>query len=243
MSGLRVVGMKGDATPAGPVYPGDTLLLGESLVPGAIATAGAGTLTGAAIASGIITRTGPVGGYTDTTDTSTNILAALAGNNPAADIAPGTTFRFVHINTVAQTCTFAAGVGVVLGTGGSAVTDNAASRWREYLVTILNGSPQEVRNCGTTNGNKVITFALAPGQSSIPYNVNGVVGGTGITPGMTVSGTGITAGTKVLGVTQGQGGVTGVTTDTNSTATSAAGGVSLTFLPTIQIDGLGSGTL
>jgi hypothetical protein len=57
-----------------------------------------------------------------------------------------------------------------------------------------------------------------------------------ITPGMTVSGTGITAGTRVLGVTQGQGGVTGVTLDANATATSAAGGVALTFLPTVQFD-------
>jgi hypothetical protein len=62
------------------VLPGDLVGSGEALLAGAIATVGAGTWTGAAIATGIINRTGPVGGYTDTTDTSTNILAALAGN-------------------------------------------------------------------------------------------------------------------------------------------------------------------
>jgi hypothetical protein len=67
--------------------------------------------------------------------------------------------------------------------------------------------------------------------------------GISITPGQIVTGTGINAGTTVLGVTQGPGGVTGVTLSANATATSAAGGVPLTFSPNIRIDGLRSSTL
>lgn len=217
------------------IAPGDILGLGENILTGALATAGAGTWTGAAIASGMINRTGPVGAYTDTTDTATNILAALKGNSPGIDILPGTTFRMLLINTVAQALTFAAGAGVVTGTGTLNV---AASLVREYLWTILNADGPYTLQSNTTNGNKVITFVLPPGMVAFPQGP--AVNAINITPGMTVSGTGITAGTKVLGVTQGVGGVIGVTTDTNSTATGAA---ALTFGPTIQIDGLRSSTL
>lgn len=240
MSGFRMLGTRGGVA-GSLVTPGDLVLGGEDLSAGILATNGAGVWTGKAIASGFITRTTVGAGYTDTTDTSTNILAAIAGNYPDADLVPGTTFRMKFINTIAQTHTFAAGVGVIAGALGSGVLSCAASLVKEYLWTILNASPQEVRNCSTTNGNKVIGFVLPAGQVSIPYSVNGAAFGTSITPGMIVSGTGITAGTRVLGVTQGQGGVTGVTTDTNSTATSA--GVSLTFLPAIQVDSISAGTL
>jgi len=217
------------------VTPGDIFIGGESISAGAIATVGAGTWTGAAIGTGIIRRTGPVGGYTDTTDTATNIIAALAGNNPGAAIVPGSTFRLRVLNTVAQALTFAAGVGVVAGTG---TLNIAASLIRDYLVTVLNSSPPVTLQSNTTNGSAVVTFVFPTGQTVYP--IGSAPNAINLTPGMTVTGTGITTGTTILGVTQGQGGVTGVTLSANATATSGSGGVSLAYGPTVQFDTLGT---
>lgn len=224
-------------------FPGDLIGGGESLSVAAsgLATVGAGTWTGALIANGLIRRTGPVAGYTDTTDTATNILAALAGNASAANVVQGTTFRSLFLNTVAQAMTFAAGIGVRAGLG---TLDVAASLVREYLWTVLNSSAQQTLQSNTTNASAVLTFVLPSGMVALPMVAsNGLGGAAAITPGMTVSGTGITAGTRVLGVTQGQGGLVGVTLDANATATSPAGGAAITFGPTIQIDSLRSSTL
>lgn len=242
MSSLRITGMRGDVIDS-MIQPGDVVLLGESLTPGINAVVGASTLTGAMIASGIITRSASGGPVTDTTDTSTNILAALAGNNPGAVIAPGSTFRLRYINKVASIITFAAGVGCIAGAAGSAVLNIAASQVRDFVVTILNASPQVVLQSNTINASAVVTFVLPPGMVSFPLGSTPNPQGISITPGMTVSGAGITAGTTVIGVTYGQGGITGVTLSANATATSAAGGTPLTFLPTIQFDGIGSMTL
>lgn len=238
MPAARPLVSRGGVGNDGPVLPGDLLTAGENILTGALTTAGAGTWTAAMIASGIIRRTGPGGGYIDTTDTATNILAAIAGNAAAADVVPGTTWRMLFINTVAQAMTFAAGAGVVSGTGTLTV---AASLTREYLWTVLNASPAVTLQSNTTNASAVVTFVLPAGMQSWP--IGPAPNAVNITPGMTVSGTGITAGTTVLGVTQGQGGLTGITLSANATATSAAGGVALTFGPTLQIDALRAGTL
>lgn len=242
MSALRLTGMRGDVIDS-MIQPGDIVLSGESLTPGLLATAGAGVLTGAAIASGLITRSNGGGAaFADTTDTSTNILLALAGNSPGAIIAPGSTFRLRYINKVAFLMTFTAGVGVIAGTGGSGVLNVAASLVRDYLVTILNATPAVTLQSNTTNANAVVTFVFPSGMTAWPLGSQGNPQGITVTPGMTVSGTGITAGTTVLGVTYGQGGITGVTLSANATATSVAGGTPLTFLPTVQFDGLASMT-
>lgn len=234
---VRASVFKGNATPA-MQSPGDILGTDENLLNGLLATNGAGIWTGALIANGLIRRTVVGAGYTDTTDSSTNIIAALAGNNAGgAIVEPGTSFRLLFQNTIAQAMTWAAGAGVLAGTG---TLDTAASLVREYLVTVLNSSPAVTLNSNTTNGNKVITFNFPTGTVSWPIGPSAQA--VNITPGMLVSGTGITAGTKVLGVTLGVGGITGVTTDTNSTATSS-GGVALSFLPVVLFDGLRSSTL
>ena len=138
MAAFRPMGIRNGLVATGGVMSGDLMIGGESISAGALTTVGAGTWLAAAIAAGIIRRTGPVGGYTDTTDTAANILTALAGNAQAADLAPGSSFRLLFINTVAFAFTFAAGAGVTVGTG---TLDVAASLWREYLVTILNPTP------------------------------------------------------------------------------------------------------
>lgn len=242
MSAIRVTGFDG-ANIERSLYPGDIIAQGEAIVAGALTTVGAGGWTGALVATGIITRTGPVGAYTDTIDTAQNILTALAGNANAANMVPGTTFRLTFINTVAFAMTLAASRGITLGTNGSGVVNCAASLVREYLCTVLNASTEVTLNCNTTNASPVVTFVLPPNMTALPMGAADNPQGIAITPGMIVTGTGVTAGTTVIGVTQGQGGVTGVTLSANATATSAVGGVSLQFSPNIRIDGVRSGTL
>lgn len=92
----------------------------------AITTVGDGVLTAAALISGLITRSGPTAAYTDTTDTATNIIAAL--DNPRV----GEAFDFTIINGVAFIETIAAGTGVTL----AGTVNNAASRTRMYRLTV-----------------------------------------------------------------------------------------------------------
>lgn len=222
------------------ILPGDIIAGGESALAGAITTAGAGTWTGAAIATGIIARSGPGAGYTDTTDTAANIVAALGGSAPGPDVVPGTSFRLLVTNTVAFALTFAAGAGVVAGNG---TLNIAASTWREYLVTVLSKCPLQVINSNTTNASAAVTFVLPQNVSALPLQgSNGFAGGAiSDLVGATVTGTGIAANTTVIGVTMGQGGVIGVTLSQNATATN--NNVALTFQPTVKFDGLRSGTL
>lgn len=76
------------------------------LVNTAISTVGAGTLTAAGLVGGLITRTGPVADYTDTTATAAAIIAALPG------YVLNETFMVRIKNATAFTQTIAAGVGV-----------------------------------------------------------------------------------------------------------------------------------
>ncbi len=235
MAIFRPAGVRNGLMAAGGIQPGDLSVAGESILAGALATAGAGTWTGALIATGIIRRTGPVGGYTDTTDTAANILAALAGSGAAADAVPGTSWRMLFINTVAQAMTYAGGIGVRSGTG---TLDTTASLVHEYLWTILNNSPPVTLSCNTTNASAAVTFVFPSGVTGWP--IGPAPNAINITSGMTISGTGVTAGTRVLQATQGPGGVTGVTMDANATATGVA---SLLFSPTLLIDSLRQSTL
>lgn len=220
------------------LVPGDILGLGEALKAGAISTAGSGTWTGAAIATGIINRTGPGTVYTDTTDTSTNILTALAGNAPAAGGVAGQSFRVRVINTVAFTGTVAAGTGVVLGSGST--LNLAASTWRDYLFTILNASPPVTVSGTLVSASATVAFVLPANMVAIPIGPS--VQAVNVTPGMGINSgsAGLQSGTTVLGVTQGQGGLTGVVMSSTATASAT---VSLNFVPTVQLDSIGSGTL
>lgn len=218
------------------IQPGDLIATGRSLA--ALTTVGAGTITAAMIAAGIINRTGPTAGYTDTFDTAWNILQALAGNFPQPDTVQGLSFELTFINTVAFANTVAAPTngGVVLGTN----VNVAASLVRDYLVTINNASPPQNFYCGTTSANPTITLNQPYQMGTFDYSNNKAYGQ--ITPGMSVYGTGIPAGATVIGLIQGQQGmVTGFTLSANATATAAS--VALALTPTITIQGLRSSTL
>lgn len=223
------------------IQPGDVPATGISQF--SISTVGAGTLTGAAIASGIIARTGPVGGFIDTTDSAWNIIQALAGGFSAPDAVQGISFILTYQNKVAQAMTFAAGAGVTAGSN----VNVAASAVRDYLVTILNASPPVTLSSGTTNATKNITFNSPIQTGTYDTNSTNTKGYGTVTPGMVVSGTGITAGTKVVGLVYGDQArgfspnfIVGVTTDTNSTATNAD--VDLLFSPNVKFEGIGAYT-
>lgn len=200
-----------------------------------LTTVGAGSITAAMIASAILSRTGPVGGFTDTVDTAQNIVNAFSGNTnsvisgvtfgnlfvPANVPQQGATWRWLYINGVAQALTLAVTLngGVILGTN----TALAASLWREYLWTIVNATTSSTVVASFTNASAVVT-GLTTAQTNL------------ITPGQVVSSVGnVTAGTTVLSV---QAGV-GFTMSANALATAVA---SASLLPQVTVAGLRSGT-
>lgn len=224
-----------------PAYPGDIIAGGES-INNVLSTNGAGVWTAALIATGNIRRTVVGAGYTDTTDTAQNIIAALGGASPAAMIVPGTSFRLRFQNTIAFALTLAFGRGVKAGVG---VTTCAASLVREYLFTVLSATPEVTLSATFANANAAVTFTLPPNMTAFPLGAADNPQGLLITPGQTITdnttGGNITAGTTVAGVTQGQGGIIGVVMSAVSAGVSAAApGDSLTFSPTITIDGMGT---
>lgn len=103
-----------------------------------ITTVGNGTLTAAAMLGGIITRTGPVAAYTDTTATAAQIIAAIGSFNLNA------TFVMTIKNATAFVQTLSAGSNVTLP------------------VTVLIGPFQEGEYYGTVGGTSAApTVALA----------------------------------------------------------------------------------
>jgi len=205
-------------------YPGDVIGAAE-IINSSLTTVGSGTITAAQVVSGILNRTGPTGAFTDTTDTAANIIAALIGNynyntTSVAGVSSGngaqngTTFRLSYINSVAFAMTLAAGTGVTLG-ANSAV---AASSVKDYLVTVTNGTPQQVFAATTTNASAVITGMNLFQTSQLSV-------------GMLVTGTGVSG--TVLSIQPG----VGVTLSANASATGT--NVAITFNPTVRIDSLG----
>lgn len=77
-----------------------------------ITTVGNGVLTAAGLLGGVITRTGPVANYTDTTDTAAAIVNAIGV------FSLGGTFPFIIKNATAFTQTLQAGSGVTLPVTG-----------------------------------------------------------------------------------------------------------------------------
>lgn len=195
--------------------PNDMLM--DMKKPYSITTVGAGTIPAEAILSGIIRRTGPVGGFTDTLPTGDQLFAACP------DLDQGDSFEFLYRNEVAQALTMAAPADAsgVLGFN----TTLAASLVRRYMITALSGNTRSGTYSATTvNASPTVTLTKAADAKFI-------------TPGMNVSGTGITAGTSVIGVNT-QTGI--VTLSANATASNSL--IGITFTPRYQIDGLYSAT-
>lgn len=198
---------------------GDLIVTNERI--DTLTTAGSGTVLAASIAAGILRRTGPAAGFTDTFDTASNILAALSGAPQSGfDPKQGSSWRFTYINGVAQAMTAAAGEGIQLGTN----VNVAASVIRTYLLTVLNDTVRQAFIANTVNASPTVG-GLTAAQVDL------------LTVGMMVSGTSITAGTLISGVNRLAG---TITLSANATATNT--GVSLVFSPVINISGLFAGT-
>lgn len=209
-----------------PAGAGDILASGEVI--NALAGDVNSTIPAASIAGGIINRTGMTAGRTDTTDTADNVLRALGGNDYAINVSPGTTFRFSYRQSAAFATTWAHGRGWIAGVG---TLDVAASTLKEFLVEVLNSTPEVALTGATTNASAAVTLAVPQPAGTI-------------TPGMVVSAAaGITAGTRVAGVHYGDSNrqntdkICSITLDQNATATDAA--KALTFSPCLRINGLG----
>lgn len=201
-----------------PILPGDILGAAEG-AGSALTTVGAGTLTAAILATNIITRTGPTAGYTDTTDSAANIIAALAGNNQGS-LQTGDTFRLKYINTVAFAMTLAAGTGVTLG-----INPNVnASSVKEYLIRVTNPTPTATV-VGNIDGTTAVITGLDLGETSL------------LSVGQLVTGTGIPAATTIIGIVPG----TSITLSANTTA--AGNNIAITSSPTVSITSLGQGLL
>lgn len=113
---LQVTGLTPSGAPSGQSLQTTTGaiagLSGNGITPDvvntAITTAGNGTLTAAGLLGGLITRTGPTGAYTDTTDTAAAIVTAIGV------FSSGGTFPIAIKNATAFTQTLSAGSGVTL---------------------------------------------------------------------------------------------------------------------------------
>lgn len=234
MTALRITGFR-NLNGSELVLPGDTFLIPTT--PAANAIVGASTLTAAQLVSGMIYRSGSVGAYTDILDTSSNILAALAGNNYQATVGVGLSFETVLYNSVAFVQTLTLGTGQVTASQGLIATVPASS-WRKLLFTCTSNQPSISLVATTVNGQATVIWVLPPGQVSEPIGPQ--VFAANIAIGANVVGTNIPVGTTVLGITQGLGGTIGVTLSQTATGNGIS---SLTFGPSFTVNSLGSGTL
>lgn len=127
----------------------NALGLGSNAVNTSITTVGAGTLTAAGIKGGVITRSGPVAAFTDTTATGALIDASLPNNNPTAWL--------VEIkNSTAFVETLAGGTGVTLS-GRTVVGPNSVS---QFLVTKTATATYTMYGIGVYDQSYVGTFGF-----------------------------------------------------------------------------------
>ena len=210
-----------DGATVRPLARGD-VLAGADILPATISTA-AITITGAQLQQQYILRN-PGGAATDTIDSAANIITSLLQGTGLSSIQAGTTFKCKWIVSTAQTTTVqaTANTGVTVTNGAI-----AASGVKDFLVTIVNGTPAQTYTCNTTNASAVVTGLSAEQTSRLSVGmivtnaVNGLQGQTiiSIQPGV------------------------GVTLSGNANATSSAPGVAIAFSPVVSVYGIGQGVI
>lgn len=169
------------------------------------ATAGT-TLTAAQMINGAILRSGPTAAFSDTTDTATNILAALPG------AAIGTAFTLTIVNSTAYAETIVAGSGVTLA--GSTVLPELSAL--SFVGQVTDVSTPAV----TLTGLAALPSLTSAGNIAVPGSAT--VGGTlGVTGAATLDDTLAVTGDATVGGTLG---VTGAVTLSDTLA--ASGNVS-----------------
>jgi len=198
------------------------VLAGAEIIPATIAT-NAITITGAQLGSGIIQRT-TTGAGTDTIDTAANIIAALISGIGLTGIQNGTTWRCKWIQNAAFAITVAAtaNTGVTVTSG----TINASSV-KDFLVTVVNGTPASSVQATTVNASAVISGLT--GAQVAALSVGMIV--TNAVAGL--------QGTTIISLNQAAGTVT-LSGNANATNTTA---VTVNFSPVITVAGIGQGLL
>jgi hypothetical protein len=133
-----------NAAPAGPAGGGLAGQYPNPAVPvikaaAAVTSATGTTLSAAALTGGVILRSGPSAGFSDTTDTAANLLTAISAGARLV----GQSFDCLVINTSAQTMTVQPGSGVTLTgntTGGNFTVGAASTRLFRAIFTAI-GTP------------------------------------------------------------------------------------------------------
>lgn len=203
------------------VAAGDKLASME-VIPATIVT-NAITITGSQLGSGMILRN-PTAAATDTIDSAANVIAAIQSGLGNSGLQPGTSWRCTWIVTTAFATTVqaTANTGVTVTRG----TINASST-KDFLVTIVNGTPAQTFAALTTNASAVIS-GLTQAQLatlSVGMVVTNAVNGL---QGTTISAINLAAGT--------------VTLSGNANATSSTP-VAISFSPVIKLEGIGQGLI
>ena len=133
------------------IQPGDTVASGE-IFPAAVATT-ATTITGNILSAGWYNRNLAANG-TDTVDTAANIIAAIAQGLGYSGVQPGTAWRFTVYNGAAFTDTVAAAANSGVTVNAGAI---AASSVKEFIVTVVNGTPARTVSAASSNASPVLT--------------------------------------------------------------------------------------
>lgn len=221
MSLIKSMGFDGLGINPRQFQVGDVLCGAEQLP--ATLVANAVTVTGQLLAQSLIQST-ETANATYTLDTAANIILALQNIVNVGNIQNGTTWRYRHVNNAAFTVTYAA----TANTGNTVVlpTINASSV-KEFLITVVNGTPAQTFAATTVNASAVLS-GLTQSQCAI------------LSPGMIVTNAvaGL-QGTTILAVNATAGTVT-MSGNANATNTVA---VAVSFSPVVSVQGLGQGLL
>lgn len=225
MSLIKTMGYDGYGVNPRQVQIGD-VVAGAEQIP-ATSTSTALIVTGQMLFNSFINAS-PAGAAAYTVDTAANIIIALQANlglSLLQNIQNGTTWRLRHITTTAQVVTYAATANT-----GVTVTQGVvnASSVKDFLLTILNGTPAQTFACTTTNASAVVG-GLSQSQCAQ------------LSPGMIVTNAVANLqGTTILAVNTTNG---TVTMSGNANATNAAPGVAVSFSPVVTVAGIGQGLL
>lgn len=177
-------------------------------------TVGNSTLTVSSLLAGVVQRTGPTAGYTDTLPTVDQLVAAV----PTLGV--GDSFEFSIRNTVAFLLTMAAGTGWSLSPTIGSTVNVAASSVRDYVVTINSTARSRTFSASTTNGSAVLTNVSETDAKNLQ-------------PGQLVTGTGIPANTTILGVN-----LDNLTVTLSANATATGNNIAVTSSPTATLDSI-----
>jgi hypothetical protein len=97
-----------------------------------VTTVGNGTLSAEFCKQGVITRSGPVGSFTDTTDTAANLWSNTGG-------VVGTSWLCQYLNVSGQTATLAGGTGVTASANTSSSLTVTTGKMAMILFTLTGG--------------------------------------------------------------------------------------------------------